>query len=419
MDAEMDLVSKLMGNDPGGQNFFAPCLLFLNPEDLKACRLVNKVWDQFIMEEVWGENRVRSRRKLEVKLVERWKTAEPTTVELGQAGGRVNSMFCNDAFVFCGDQRNVRVKVYSTSGEWVRDLIPGEVGTGVEGFTKVAGSNAIAIAVTAADFPTVTVWSSHNQMEQLYHFNANNYNCLDLACQHGGGKTIEDFRVEGSKIALLVKDFGNNKTSLVVIKRGEHFWEEKTLTCFPKGPSNSSTDKLATEGNWVAVVNGFSTGPRLNSKKVMLWQNDTFRQEIDLPGCFPGAMWSVAMELPFLIISLGNVVKVFRLAADKGMDDISTVATLVKSIPFPDFWPIPKVIRNKLFFGFVQGQIATLIEKMALVDPAEETERREINLVYGHCGPSMNTTSLVWLRAQERGRGREADALLVKKDFWM
>ena len=64
-----DFVSKLMANDPGGRNFFVSCLLCLNPEQLKACRLVNSVWDQFIKDELWGQNTAR-RRRLEGKLVE-------------------------------------------------------------------------------------------------------------------------------------------------------------------------------------------------------------------------------------------------------------------------------------------------------------------------------------------------------------
>ena len=60
---------------------------------------------------------------------------------------------------------------------------------------------------------------------------------------------------------------------------------------------------------------------------------------------------AAAMELPFLIISLRNMDKVFRLAPDRGMEDISTVATLVKSIPFDDPWQSPAIICNKFYFG--------------------------------------------------------------------
>ena len=138
----MDFVSKLMGNDPGGRTFFASCLLCLNPEELKACRLVNSIWAKFIMDEVW--KRSRERKRLEGKLVQMWKNTDPRTVELGQTRGRVSSMFCNDAFVFCGLQRGKKVGVYSfTTGQWVRDLMLGEGGW----------------AITFQDCPGARQWS--------------------------------------------------------------------------------------------------------------------------------------------------------------------------------------------------------------------------------------------------------------------
>merc|ERR1719341_1786243 len=93
-----DLVTKLMANDPGGRSFFASCLLCLNPEELKACRLVNKTWAKFVVDEVW--KRSKGRLELEGKLLERWKTADPRTVELCQTREPVQSLSCNDAYVF-------------------------------------------------------------------------------------------------------------------------------------------------------------------------------------------------------------------------------------------------------------------------------------------------------------------------------
>ena len=117
MEPEEDFVSKLMGNDPGGRSFFTSCLLCLNPEELKACRLVNSIWAKFIMDEVW--KRSRERKRLEGKLVQMWKSADPRTVELGQTRELVTSMCCNDAYAFCGLENN-RVAVYSlTTGQWV------------------------------------------------------------------------------------------------------------------------------------------------------------------------------------------------------------------------------------------------------------------------------------------------------------
>ena len=50
----------------GEGDFFVSCLLHLSPEDLKACRLVNKTWNDLIKKRVWGNKRVR--KGLEEKL---------------------------------------------------------------------------------------------------------------------------------------------------------------------------------------------------------------------------------------------------------------------------------------------------------------------------------------------------------------
>ena len=76
----MDYMSQLLAIAEGGQDFFVSCLLHLSPKDLKACRLVNKTWNDVIMERVWGSKRVR--KILEGKLVHRWKTINPETVQL-------------------------------------------------------------------------------------------------------------------------------------------------------------------------------------------------------------------------------------------------------------------------------------------------------------------------------------------------
>ena len=55
----MDYMSQLLAITEGGQDFFVSCLLHLSPKDLKACRLVNKTWNDVIMERVWGSKRVR------------------------------------------------------------------------------------------------------------------------------------------------------------------------------------------------------------------------------------------------------------------------------------------------------------------------------------------------------------------------
>ena len=113
---EIDFVSKLLTIGQGwGQNFFASCLLYLSPKDLKACRLVNTTWDKVIKERVWGSKR--ARKSLEKKLVHRWKTTSPETVQLGTVPQAVLAIFCNNTHIFCGVQGR-KVKVYdATDGQ--------------------------------------------------------------------------------------------------------------------------------------------------------------------------------------------------------------------------------------------------------------------------------------------------------------
>ena len=244
-----------------------------------------------------------------------------------------------------------------------------------------------------------------------------------------------DMNVVGSKIALLVFNVSKNKCSLVVIRKGEHVWEENTLACFSQAsfpmPSQNVTGFLAADGDWISVT-------KWPSKQVSLWQDDTYRQDIDLPGLpsiardipfFIQEPYASAMYSPFLILSVGvrsrASIKVFRLAADNEMKDISTVASLIKSISLGDCSiHHSRIIFNQLFFGFVlrharTGLAVTFIEKRTLVDTGiAETERRQIKLMdrLSHSCVDMNSTSLVFTLFQRRYQDPE---LVLKNDFWM
>ena len=116
MEADKDLVSSLLANG-GGRPFLVSALLLLDPEDLKACRLVCSAWNEFIEEEVWSSQAARS--FLTKKLVYRWKTTNPETVQLGTVPRGVRAIFCNNTHVFCGIEDSGKVKVYSlTDGQW-------------------------------------------------------------------------------------------------------------------------------------------------------------------------------------------------------------------------------------------------------------------------------------------------------------
>ena len=79
METDWDLVSALLRISEGGINFFASCLLYLDPNELKMCRLVNRAWDEFIRKEVWGSKR--RRLLLKERLLQRWKNVDPDAEE--------------------------------------------------------------------------------------------------------------------------------------------------------------------------------------------------------------------------------------------------------------------------------------------------------------------------------------------------
>ena len=98
MELPKDIVSRLLANG-GGRPFLVSALLLLDPEDLKACRLVCSAWNKFIEEEVWSSKSARS--SLTKKLVYRWKNSEGSLTR-GEVvnKGEVQSIVCNDSHVF-------------------------------------------------------------------------------------------------------------------------------------------------------------------------------------------------------------------------------------------------------------------------------------------------------------------------------
>ena len=51
---DSDFLGQMMQTDEAASvRFVRECFLLLDPEDLKACRLVSKQWDEFIKREVW------------------------------------------------------------------------------------------------------------------------------------------------------------------------------------------------------------------------------------------------------------------------------------------------------------------------------------------------------------------------------
>ena len=183
METEYDFVSALLRIGEGGIDFFASCLLYFDPEELKACRLVNRAWDEFIRREVWG--RKWKRLLLKEKLLQRWKDVDPAAEEFGPVrmmldpdlvSKEVSSIFCNNYHVFCVLPCG-KVGVYClTTGFWVRDLVPGEADEAPHE-TRLAGSDLVVAAVVWG-INKITVWSSKKEMEQLFCLYVNNFPAL-------------------------------------------------------------------------------------------------------------------------------------------------------------------------------------------------------------------------------------------------
>ena len=195
---KIDNMSLLLSIGEG--DFFVSCLLYLSPEDLKACRLVSKTWNKVIKERMWGNKRARKR--LEEKLVHRWKTQNPQTVQLGAVYPYcVEPIVCNNAHVFCGVEGKVRV--YSLAdGQWVRDLEreeedPHEGGNVV--FTRISRGESIVAALMGHRM--VTIWSSKEEMGRLHSFDVLNHEGWE-----DSWVDVEDIKATGNKVVLLVED---------------------------------------------------------------------------------------------------------------------------------------------------------------------------------------------------------------------
>ena len=288
MDSEkIDHMSSLLAIGEGGQAFFVTCLLHLSPEDLKACRLVNKTWSQLIKERVWGNKRARKR--LEEKLVQRWNTTNPETVQLGTVHRGVEDIFCNNEQVFCMNYISEVVKVHSlTDGQWIRDL---DSGVGNLKIQRICGGESIVAAQWG--HWVVRVWCSKEEMGQLHSFDARIHDDLEN-CR------VQSVEATGNKVILLLEGTDSKHPGstyqLVVLQEGEQDWETKILETF----TTPEWGKLAVDRDWLAVVGKDKFRP--NILKVKLWKKELFRQDIELLGVPTNFVGDVVLESPFLII---------------------------------------------------------------------------------------------------------------------
>ena len=69
-EEEIWIVRELLLLDEGAHKFLTNCFLLLDPAEIKACRLVCKEWNEFIMDNLWKSKP--GRKKLNEKLEHRW-----------------------------------------------------------------------------------------------------------------------------------------------------------------------------------------------------------------------------------------------------------------------------------------------------------------------------------------------------------
>ena len=430
MDSEEDMLSQLMLMDEGGKKFVADCLLLLSPEEIKCCRLVCTQWDQFIKgEDFWKSKRVK--KELGQKLVQRWKTADPLKEQVAETREEIESIHCNDAYVFCGRENKVRVYDFA-SGQLIRELIPSQPGSPLYNdstfrysTSQVVGGKGIVAAVMRQERFAVllTIWSSRGQMNQLCCFNFQNYHCPN-DCNDPMDNDILQIRtvtvVGTEKVAILAQHRYSGIASLVLLEKGNDTWDTKTLGCFPL---DFPWPSVASDGNWLTVLD-------YAHEKVKLWREDENVQDIVFPGLdgFKVIPCCIFLELPHLILGVtqyedrgpvADWINVYR------MED--TVPCLIKSINLEmgkDLFRYLEPIANQFCLGFVEVGFVWLFVKKELVNaelsPAK-TEKREIR--FKGYTMSMNTTCFVagvgarenfWARRRHERRDN-----IEKTDFWM
>ena len=337
----------MMLSDDGRKRFVATCFLFLSPEELKACRLVSKTWNEFIQENLWKSSWGRG--ELRNKLSARWKTVDPMTVELSRGMQKVFSIFCTDTHVFCGFREHAKVAVYNLSTtELVKEMTPGDVGLG-DAFTDADHSWGTVLAggdgiVTVKWGKVLTVWSTKpDKMEQLgVCWDARNYRCPEATCQAVGYMPHSIRVVNRHKAAFLVCH-GQCKQSLVVLQLVDSTWVDKTLACVDR-----ALWEIASDSDWLAVVD-------IKSKILRLWDGDRSLPEVSLPGC-DGLPDVAAMSMDFPHCSVffptgnprGMLIKVIKLR--------DSVPCLIKTVRFDNSAQLNssvRLIENKSFIALL------------------------------------------------------------------
>ena len=143
--SEFNLLTKLL-QDGGGKDCLVHCLSLLPPMDLKACRLVNRQLNAFILSEVWQSTKRRS------MLADKWMKSEPVTEPLMATLKGDCRVDCNEDNVFV--RFDDELVVYSIrTGSRVYEVSLDNP----PGWKKISCSNTI---VASLDASSLTVWTA-------------------------------------------------------------------------------------------------------------------------------------------------------------------------------------------------------------------------------------------------------------------
>ena len=219
---DSDFLGQMMQTDEAASvRFVMECFFLLDPEDLKACRLVSKQWDEFIKREVW--NNQYGKKRLTQKLVQRWMSEKPKEEVLFRRyinPEKWASTVCDEQHVFCGEVTG-KVRMYRLSdGVMERELTPGPADEWLEFNWTMAIKNGLLASAGCLDrVPCVTVWDTktRNRGEVVYKRGSRGENVTALEV------------VNDRKIAIVQQCYDTRETSLVLIEKVEDVWIAKDL----------------------------------------------------------------------------------------------------------------------------------------------------------------------------------------------
>ena len=427
-----NFVGQMMQMDEGAVRFVMNFFLLLDPEDLKACRLVSKQWNEFIKREVWRNQY--GKKRLTHKLLQRWMAGNPKEeVFFSQEvnfENQIEDIVCDEEYVYCADSTGKVMMFRLSDGVMERELNPGPederldiFDPGYLGHPKMAAKkDLLALTGSVRDpvlitIPTLTVWNTTTSSTGEVVFRGGSRGSRIMAMEVMEGKIAI---VEGSGV-------GWRHRSLVVIEKVDNVWMRKDLAQWPL-PRSAETCMASYNDVWVVL--------ELDIDTLRVYTGSDDGKELKMPVSGNEYTWVMSMSLPFLVTlraqgSRNCIVQVFKVPTE----DIGTDISLLKSIniegvgfinlPLKPFYS--NFVVGVLYSRQTVGDILHVFDTAKLLDVSvlpENVEWREVKL--GGTGNwncsarnrSMNTTSLVYIKNQG-GHGQPHRQSLVKRDFWM